>query len=275
MKELWERLAYDPQTHNFTTNFLLVVFSAILTLGTTLIATISKSARDWLRTLFGRIRLTPQARVEYKWAAPSIQALKLQSKVLIVDDDAELPHFTQLKNRHFSLTIWKEVERKQFESVDQDFDLMLLDVRGVKDSFGATNGLEALELIRRDNPWIPIAVYTAYLGDISASQRDAMNTFVQHELDKLVKYHEFEEAVVSLIQRGRSRAYFVTILSQLGVDNPDDVLSRLESASGETLPVWKFVDTVTPSPFQPDQVRHVLKIAAAIYTGERWTKKRK
>lgn len=228
------------------------------------IASTSKSVRKWIAGILGS--RSPG------WGEPSLRQIKLESRVLIIDDES-LAHFEHLKHRGFSCEHWKTIDRSRSGAIDAEFDLLLLDVRGVQDAFGAKDGIEALELLRRDNPWIPIALNTAFPADVADEKRRTVKMLTQRSLAKMMRYAEFEEAVVQLLQLGRSRQYFIDVLSRLQVADPGSVLTELESIP-KSLPQWSFLPNTKPSSVQRDQVDQVLRTAQGVYTRVRWGRRK-
>lgn len=261
----------DPQIGQLSASTTAIVITVVGGLIVALIAFLADGARklamaklrSWF-TVLTRRRAVPS------WDLPDVETIKKQSRVLIVDDGS-YAHFEQLPLRGFAVTHEKRIDREKETVVDENFDLLILDVKGVQDAFGAKDGIDALELLRRDNPWVPIMIHTAYLGDLSDSRKNLVREHTQKAIPKIIPFHEFEELVMELLQLGRTPAYLEAVLKGLEVADPGRVLKMVEES--DELPNWEFEKDVNPSPFQKAQVVAVLRRARSIFTGARWRRK--
>ena len=272
MMEFWRRLAIDPATGLISTNFLLAVVPSVLAILGGGVVALSKRVRTSFATQWNKRIATRLGATSRGWERPSVEVLKRESRLLIIDDE-NLAHFEQLQLRHFTVAHWKSVDQARAEHIDRDYDALILDVRGVQDAFGAKDGLDAINLIRRDNPWVPIMINTAYLGAMSEERRKLVKELSQKSLAKVIRYHDFEEQVVDLLYQGRSRDYFVALLKRLSVKDPPSTITLLESAPAAN-PKWSFEQGTKDAPFQRDQVESVLSLARAMITGARWKSRR-
>lgn len=200
------------------------------------------------------------------WHQVAADQLRSETRVLIVDDDTDekLPHFPQLKARGFTVTQWHAIRATNVKSIEADFDLVVLDNRGVRDDLGSDSGVDALEIVRRDNPWIPVVINTSYPEDISRSRRDKLRQHNAEVVSKVMRYSEFEEVLLDAASRSRTLDYFCDRLSRLGAEDAAALLDEhLDPATDARLPAQL-------SAIQRQQVLNLLARAAEIYRHQRW-----
>src|SRR5262249_35139428 len=140
----------------------------------------------------------------------------------------------KLRERGFAVDVWSSVDQKQAASIDANYDLLVLDVRGVQDAFGAKDGIEALQMLRDDNPWIPILMDSSYICDLTRDRKKTVRTQTQETLDKIARYPDFEARIWEWLTRGRTREYALSRLEALGHPAPEEVLKACELVPGST-----------------------------------------
>ncbi len=205
-------------------------------------------------------------RLETQWPTTHSDAALKFGRLLVVDDQS-FAHYERLEKRGYKVTRWMKMNKNEPGGFDANYDALILDVRGVADDFGAADGVEALRLIRRDNPWIPILIYTAYPDDVPQDSSSFVASETEGCMSKLKPFVEFEAAIVSLFGKGRDRSRFARVLAHLGVANSDEVLTALQRG---TKPKWKPIAPENRPPFQERQVEDVMQIARSVVDGTRW-----
>lgn len=218
------------------------------------------------RTSPGKPALPPPARRTL--APPPLSELETHARILVVDDE-DYAHYALLERQFSNLTRWTSIGGDAAKAIDDRFDLVVLDVRGVTDDAGANDGLEALEVLRRYNPWVPVLLFTAFRGAIRGARKDLASQHAQAVEKKVIPYPEFSEQVVRLLQLGFTRGYFVERLGSLGVDGAAELVAAIEAEPDRKVD-WRLT-TGTEGPFTRHQVDRMFDVARQIVRGSRWT----
>ncbi len=203
------------------------------------------------------------------WPNTRYEQLVTESRILVVDDQ-QWAHHDRLRRQNFHVTHHHQIEADANTPLDDRFDLLILDVRGIRDPFGASDGVEALVMLRRLNPWIPIIVCSAYFGDLTADQRAIITQHTQDAIEKDVDYPELEDRLVALLRRSRTRLFFEERLGATGVANANAALSSMEHGKAAEQCPLDWVAGSPPTPIREAQARRLLKVAASVYRGKRW-----
>lgn len=201
-------------------------------------------------------------------APPPLAELEAQARILVVDDE-DYAHYALLERQFPRLTRWTAIRGDSAKSLDDKFDLVILDVRGVVDDAGAGDGLEALDTLRRYNPWVPVMLFTAFRGGIRGVRKDSAAQNAQAVEKKVIPYPEFSAEVVRLLQLGFTRGYFVDRLTALCVEDAARLVASVES-NPEQQAEWRVVPG-GEGPFTRHQVERMLQVARQIVRGARWT----
>ena len=232
---------------------------------------ISKTARDGVVRAFqwARARLMKPATVPPElWVTPSLENVKSQSRILVVDDE-DLAHYSQLRTRGFNVKRLDAVDATASRTMDTDFDLLILDIRGIRDHFGAEDGIEALPMIRKDNPWIPIILFTAHMDDNKEKIARA-EQLTQAVEPKSLRFADFEDRVIFWLRQARSRDYAVQSLARLGVANASDLADRLGRENVAALKPFLSEAANSSSQSRDYQAKNLLETLNSIARGARW-----
>lgn len=168
----------------------------------------------------------PQEDVTRTWPQFDREALIADTKILVIDD-ASLDKIAMFKRRGFNVTLQQKVERDADNPYQDSYDLLLLDLRGVRSDFGAKKGNEALTLLKQDNPWLPVVIFTSYPQDLKGDTREAAKRHSEAILRKSLRYDEIEPTLLEIMTRSRSREHFRHLLLNADLQNPDNVLDCL------------------------------------------------
>ena len=151
--------------------------------------------------------------------------------VLIVDDDSNHLKILQtiVRSWGYQVTVVDD-GAKAVESVkERPFDLILMDVR-----MAQMSGIEALVLIKRYNPAIPILIMTAY-----SSIDSAVEALKAGAYDYLIKPLDFEALKISLmraLEHSGLKAEVASLKSRLGAEY------ELENIIGRSSPMRKLIE---------------------------------
>lgn len=203
----------------------------------------------------------------FPWKKHSLEEIREKAKILIIDDDG-YPHYDALEDRGFNITRIEAIDSKEAETYELKYDLILLDIMGVKDDLEAEDGVDALRLIRRHNSWIPIVLYSAHSGPFKSKERKKFaleNTnglFLKKET-----YGDFSTKVANSIGEAWERDYFVKLLRKYGISQADEVLKRLEQ-DPESFDVSPLIPGGTPAT-DISKIKRTIQIASGFLLGKR------
>lgn len=210
-------------------------------------------------------------RMATRWPVTHPDAVVRSARVLVVDDQhQQFANYELLENRGYHITRRSSLDSRQPGALDGEFDVVVLDVRGVQDGFGASDGIHALQLLRDDNPWIPVILYTAYPDDLTPEQEQIVQQLAEPPLSKFAPFKDLEGKIMASVLRGRERAHFEATLARIGIVNPDEVLASLQLDTKGN-PKWRAIEDSKRSPFVQRQVEDVIQVARSILDGTRWT----
>ncbi|MBO6934176.1 MAG: hypothetical protein JJ863_04355 [Deltaproteobacteria bacterium] len=208
------------------------------------------------------------------WHQATAEDLMQSGRILVIDNqgEEELAHISQMRKRGFKVERWDRVIPGKAKTIGLSFDLLLLDNRDVTDDFGAESGLQAVKLLRRDNPWVPIFIFTSYEGDIPPSDKRQLTQMRVGLLPKMTPYADMEKVLIHALARAREQDYFLSILKdELRLGNPDQALSACtDKRSGSAALALE-----VSSPIDRSRAERVLHVARDVYHGKRWSKKSK
>lgn len=213
--------------------------------------------------------LLPSRSPSSGWPMFDADAIRRSSRVLYIDDSAKskLAHLDRLQSRWLSVEHWRAIDPTSISGLEERFDLLILDFDGVTDGLGASDGLQALEVIRQDNAWLPVVICSAFLNNIEGSRRERMDTLVQGVVSKIVPYHEFEPLLVDVVEQARTRERFVQLLEAVGVTGPEGVVAAVERR--RTVPQLALRDGPNV-PARRLKANRLVRIAQTILDGTRW-----
>lgn len=191
------------------------------------------------------IDTNPETPAPTTWPAFDREGLIADCKILVIDDSSP-DKIAMFKRRGFDMTLRQRVEHNASEPYQDTFDFLFLDMRGVASDFGDTRGTDALPLLRRDNPWLPIVVFTSYPQDLRGPTRERVEDLADDIIKKSLRYDELEPTVIELLRVRRKRESFVKLLRDAGVSNTDAVLDGLV-AGAEVAPTFSTDDVSADS----------------------------
>jgi CheY-like chemotaxis protein len=86
----------------------------------------------------------------------------MSCRILFVDDEVPIRELLSLRFRMNGMTVTAAATAKEAMALAKEnpFDLMILDV-----DLGGENGLELLDFFKRDNPAIPVIMFSSMAGD--------------------------------------------------------------------------------------------------------------
>lgn len=200
------------------------------------------------------------------WPEFDRNALIADCRILVIDD-AKPDKLAMFERRGFDVTLKSRVEHDPANRYEANYDLLLLDQRGVRSEFGASRGSEALGLIRQDNPWLPIILFTSYPQDVKGKRRQEVLSVADEIMRKSLPYDEMEPRLLALLEDRRSRRHFESLLSGLGVEDPSVLLDQVAAGAfdGGTL---KFGSAGVSATVREDAKR-VLAVAERVVAARR------
>lgn len=245
------------------------VLACTLPILLSMLALVSNRVRSWLKNALRRVRANFTRSPRRAWAPWTAEDLRLTSRVLFIDDE-EMPYIAMMQSRRFAKVARESsITPTLLESLERDFDLLVLDVRGVTDAFGATDGVASLDMIRLENPWIPIVIFTSYPDDIRGNRRSLAKRSSYAIVNKMTSYKEFESQMIEALSGSRTRDYFISRLSDIGCDNPEARLALVDGSDDAVASVGGGV-TNSEHPQVADQCSRLLRMAVKVRDGRRW-----
>lgn len=193
------------------------------------------------------------------WPQLDLAFVRAHARVLVVDNDDELV-YDWLEKKGYRIQKIEHLLEGVLESLENEFDILILDVRDVSDDFDAVDGVGVLENLRARAPWIPTVMFTAWTGNIRAGRREKVTNLAQRILSKDSSIREMEDTLFDLTCKGMARDYFVQVLTRLGVMGASDVISACE-VNPEAIPDWKLARTDTNASVQRECIKRVLTVA--------------
>ncbi len=206
---------------------------------------------------------------DWNWSVGTMTDLRAKSRILVIDDE-DGAHYDGLRARNYAVVTWNAIRTADAAKLDFEYDLIILDVRGVKDDLDADDGIEALEMLRRDNPWIPVLMFTSFKGTIRGRRREASSRNAQAVMQKSVSFTEFSEAVVDQLRRGASREYFEHLLGSLGCPDPGSLVEQVVSNPRKDVEL----PLLSGGVFSRDKVARVLQVLRGFVMGTRWKERK-
>lgn len=164
-----------------------------------------------------------------RWPQFERQDIVTQCRILVLDDDGGPLNVQRFQTRGFNIDVETTVGHEMSNPYEDRYDLILLDQRGVGSTLGAKRGSDTLPLLRRDNPWIPIYLFTSYAGNLGRVAEEQVSKYATGVLRKSQDYEELEEEVLRALARHRSRTHFENELHKLDVANVADIMGKLIS----------------------------------------------
>ncbi len=197
------------------------------------------------------------------WGFESSEEIKRCCRVLIVDDRL-LPHQDMLERRGFRVTKNDRVAPRDVP-IEAEYDIMLLDYKGVIDSFAATDGIAALKTIRQDNPWIPVMIITSYEEDERIAAGSHLYDGV---IPKSLEYSEVESRLLGMVDRACRKEFFHARLEKYGISNSKEILGAVEAGGNEIKP-----SLTEASASSMGAALSLQKIAVSVFNRTRWADK--
>lgn len=186
---------------------------------------------------------------------------------ILVIDDASPDKIAMFERRGFQIVLKQSVEHDAENIYQNDYDLLLLDLRGVGSEFGASKGNEALPLLRRDNPWLPIVIFTSFQQDLKGQALAEVEALSEGVLRKSLRYDEIETRVIEVLQRSRSRGSFESLLRKFDVANVDELLDAALHGALSSDQI-RFTSTTISAPHR-EAARRVIQVAVRVLAAAR------
>lgn len=216
----------------------------------------------WRKRAATSRRQLPKRRVLADYSAAE---LTKNGRILVIDDE-DYAHYSTLRVRGFHVEHWRSISVADVEDLDLRYELVLLDIKGVVDDAGAMSGLEALRLLRRDNPWLPIVIFTSHIRTVRGQNADVAEQMADGVLKKAIPFDEFLNEVLEQIRGAFREEHFVRRLEGIGVKNAEQLVKRIQ---GE--PIERVVLPPTGSATAEMQMQRVVEVLEGICNGQRWS----
>lgn len=189
---------------------------------------IALSHSPWLRSLSVHVpQLLTQKPVRIRLSEIAPRQIRENARLLVIDDE-DYAHYDVLRRRGFEVTRWSSISTADAQDLDRKYELILLDVRGVVDDTGSSSGLDAIRLLRRDNPWIPIVIYTSHIRTVRGKNAETAKALSDGVLKKTLPFDDFLESVFDTMCSSFRSAHFVSRLEGVGVENAEQVVGQVE-----------------------------------------------
>ena len=195
------------------------------------------------------------------------QMVREKARILIIDDE-DYAHYETLSVRGFKTVHWRSISTAKAQKLDHEFEVVLLDVKDVLDDAGASNGLDALHLLRRDNPWVPIIIFTSHLRGLRGKRNELAASLAQGVVKKITPFNELLDEIVDTAHNAFKPEYFAERLDVLGVEDGAAVVATAESEGIEAA-MTALVDSNLQAGAHMAAVK-VLRVVDEVCSGTRW-----
>jgi len=117
--------------------------------------------------MFGFLR--QKRRLGQVSAKPSLPALLKLVRVLVIDDDPNSFPIKALQSEGYSIEYWPNVENVG-RLENGEFDIIILDIKGVATQWSSQDGLGVLEHLKKRNPAQIIVAFSGETFDLNATR---------------------------------------------------------------------------------------------------------
>lgn len=201
------------------------------------------------------------------WRKRSVDEIRSSARLLIVDDN-DYPYYQMLIDKGFNVDKIDEINSIESEGYEEKYDLIILDIKDVVDDTGSEDGIDALMLLRRFNPWVPVILFTAFTGQLKTKARkDFVAEYSEGVLQKGISYRDFSEKIINCIGKAWSRDFFISILQKLNLPDAKGIFEKLEENPSSFEP-----NSYVPNSFdaiESSKVIKVLNVAKSFVMGRR------
>lgn len=177
-----------------------------------------------------------------QWPAVSRSEILKRARILVIDD-GEFPYITLFQEDGYTVQQWKDVT--DLSALENgDFDLILLDLRGVGRKHSADEGFGILKHIRETAPAQIIVAYSS--ADLSLDYQPFFRNAdaILHKTKN--DYVEYKRTVDTLLERKFSLGFY---LDRIGAELGDYAVqapkarkkARAAILSGETEPLRRYL----------------------------------
>ena len=98
-----------------------------------------------------------------------LEAMKRLAKILVIDDEKDAFPLEIMRNHGYNIVYWEKV-RSLAEIERGEFDIIILDIRGVAQELSEDDGLAVLEHIKKSNPNQVVVAFSGHQYDLSKNR---------------------------------------------------------------------------------------------------------
>jgi CheY-like chemotaxis protein len=199
-----------------------------------------------------------------KWPRMTRDEIIKRARILVIDD-GEFPLIVLFKRDGYTIEQWKDVDDlRPLES--GEFDLILLDLRGVGREHSADEGFGLLKHIRKYSPAQIVVAYSN--ADLSLEYQKFFQD-ADAVLHKTTDYVEYKRTVDSLLERRFSLGFYMDrVGGALGELAPQAPKARKKARaailSGDTEPLRRYLTNRVEDRVTIDRVIAVTSAGAQI-----------
>lgn len=146
------------------------------------------------------------------WPQPSLSEVRRRARILVIDD-LDFPYKSLFERDGYLIEKWDDIDT--LTSLEQgQFDLILLDLKGIGQSESAEQGLGVLKHIRQSRP---AQIVIAYSQEDWPLESQPFFHMADATLPKSADYTEFKREVDKLLGLRFSKGFYVNrALDELG-----------------------------------------------------------
>ncbi|MCA1710625.1 MAG: hypothetical protein LC789_02870 [Actinobacteria bacterium] len=203
--------------------------------------------------------------------APSIETVRKEARVLVIDDHV-FPALATFERDGYHFERWSAIKNLS-QLTDGHYQLILLDVNGVglKES-PDLQGLGILNHIKVTNPAQPVIVYSSKPQAITSNEYIRLADAV---LDKGMSYVNYKEVVDELLLRRATPGYFIAAMNRTLAEDaalaPKAVDKALKAfRQGSTAGLASYLSKALSDPKKVDKVVTIVGVGVKtvkLFTG--------
>ncbi|MGH9307712.1 MAG: hypothetical protein ACRD0I_12635, partial [Acidimicrobiales bacterium] len=192
-----------------------------------------------------------------------------RSRILVIDD-GDFPYLTLFERDGYTIQQWAEVtDLRPLET--GEFDLILLDLRGVGRAESADEGFGLLKHVRETSP---AQIVVAYSNEELSLEYQPFFRMADHVLAKTSDYVEFKRTVDRLLGERFSMGFYVSrITTELGTHAAEapKAIEKAQRAirTGNIEPLRKYLSRKIGEGVTVDRVIAIASVAVQVITS--WT----
>lgn len=159
---------------------------------------------------------------KHSWPELSWEEIKRRARLLVIDD-TEFSYTELFRRDGYTIEQWRDVEDLS-ELEGGNYDIIMLDIRGVGETISKEEGLGVLKYIRQVCPAQFVIAYSA--SDYDLSQHEFFR-LADAVMPKSADYVDFKKEVDKLLHKRFSVDYYVKrILTEVGNRNYEKIIRR-------------------------------------------------